>query len=105
MDLNSFGSYPAAVTLVKIILEQDDPQAASKKIGMMFGEFGEALKAIKKVEDLHIARFFFNRTVEFYVKRITDVLGDGSLATHTLNVFAYRRRKFWKEFLANKRNG
>lgn len=97
LNPDSFGSYPAARTLVQIILEQDDPKRACRKVGRILSAFDETLHALKDVRDQHAAKFFFKRTAQYYKTHVTETLGTDKLATFTQNVMAYRRRSYWNK--------
>jgi hypothetical protein len=96
----SYGPLLAAEKLAQIIEEHPEPRKAQRKVGRLLSAFDEVLVAIQDLPNKHAARFLFLRTVEYYedqARVLGFVLENPKIGTFTLNVLAYKKRKFWKE--------
>lgn len=102
MDATTYGSEPAAITLVKIIEQQPDSEKVRKKVGQILCEFDGAIAALRDVKNRHKARSLFVIVFSHYVQRVCDVFGATEIETYLLNVMVGRRRNQWEQWFDSK---
>lgn len=88
-----YGKSRTAVVLAQLVSEHEEPKKIERKIGRLLMELSDVLAPIDAMPDTRCAMFLYELTFEHFSGRAKVLLGEGKLATFTINVMSIRKKQ------------
>jgi hypothetical protein len=96
---HQYGKSRTAVVLAQLVTESPEPEKANRKVTRLLRELNDVLATIDKLNENACAHsYLYKITFQNFSERAKMLLGEGKIATFTINLMSIRKKQGLADF-------
>lgn len=101
---HQYGKSRTEVILAQLVTESPEPEKMNRKVTRLLRELSEVLSSVDQLNENSCAHgYLYKITFQNFSERAKALLGEGKIATFTINVMSIRKKQGLENFRARQK--
>jgi hypothetical protein len=101
---NQYGKSRTAVVLAQLVSESPEPEKTNRKVTRLIRELNDVLSSVDSLNENSCAHsYLYKITFQNFSERAKVLLGEGKVATFTINLMNVRKKQGLEKFTTSKK--